>query len=119
MPELLEQVLADEREDVAVLRRKGDPRTAEILERVLDRVARAAEPFTTWLSEKDAMLRSGKAVPWLRDRFPMWERQGLARRDPVHPRKRQYLECIVPVRLNLDAVRADAARAAADRPAVA
>ena len=101
----LTQVLADERAELAVLRRKGLVREAELLEHTLDRIARAAEPFTDWLSEKEAVLRSAHAAEWHRARFAALEAQGLARKSPTNPRERQYLRCAVPQRANLSAAR--------------
>lgn len=109
----LEQVLADARGELAVLRKHGQRDLADGIERVLDDVAQAAEPFTRWLSEGEAQLRANKSRQWMRKRFPAWERQGLARWNPHRPTHRQYLVCVVPQDLNLDAVRADAAREAA------
>lgn len=108
MAESLEQVLADERGDAAVLRRRGHAKEAELIERICDRVADAAVDFITFISESDAMLRSGKGVDYFKSRFGSWEREGLARRSPTDRRKRQYLRAIVPRRQNLDAIRKDA-----------
>ncbi len=113
----LEDVLADERGAAAVLRARGHPRDADLIEGVCERVARAAEPYLTWLSETDAKLRSGKSSDWLRSRFALWSSQGLARWSPMNKRARQYRELIVPVRPHLDAVRARARRAANEESA--
>jgi hypothetical protein len=58
MTETLEQVLADERGDAAVMRAKGFTREAEMVEKMCDRFATAAADFLDWLSEDEAMLRS-------------------------------------------------------------
>lgn len=109
----LDQVIADNRGELAVLRKHGQRELAEAIERVLEEVAEASAPFTVWLSEGEAQLRSGKSRQWLRVRFAAWERQGLARWNPHRPTERQYLSCVIPQDRNLDAVRADAAREAA------
>ena len=78
--------------------------------RSLARIADAARPFTDWLSEGEAKLRSNKSEQWLRAQFPAWENQGLARWNPSKPRARQYLRVAVPQRANTDAARADGRR---------
>ena len=109
----LEQVLADTRGEIPVLRRHGQHVIADAIERLCDDVQEAAQPFMRWLSESEAQLRSHRSTEWLRKRFAGWERMGLARWNPHRPTQRQYLECAIPQDLNLDAVRADAAREAA------
>lgn len=109
----LEQVLADARGEIPILRRHGQHALADAIERLCDQVHEAATPFLRWLSESEAQLRSHRSREWLRRRFPAWERSGLARWNPHRPNQRQYLECAIPQDINLDAVRADAAREAA------
>ena len=104
--ESITDVIADERGQAAVLRHNGYVREADARERLLDRVARAAAPFTDWLSEKEAVLRSGHSAEWHRARFPQLLAQGLARIHPERPRERQYLRCVVPQRANVSAARA-------------
>lgn len=108
----LETLIADWREQASSCRRVKDERIAEVIEQIIDDMARGAEPFMTWIPESDAIIRSGHGTEWFRARYAMWERQGLARVSPTNKRHRQYLLCIVPVAVNLDAVRADARRAA-------
>jgi hypothetical protein len=109
----IETVLADWREKASAARMLRHAHDAELIEELVKDVADAAEPFMTWLGEPDAVLYSGHAVPWLRARFNAWEREGLARWSVRGKRERQYLQCILPRRADLDAVRADAAREAA------
>lgn len=109
MSETLEQAIADERGDVAVLRRKGMGREADAIEKAVERIAAAAAPFLDWLSEGEAVLRSSHSREWLRERFPSLADQGLARWNPARPRERQYLRCAVPQRANTSAAR-DAGR---------
>lgn len=109
MPDTLEQVLADAADEVKVARRYGSV-PVDVFERIVKRVKDAAEPFTTWLSEGDAVLHSGHTVAWLRARFARWEREGHARR--TRHGKREYRETALPRRVDVDAVRADAARTA-------
>lgn len=116
MSETLEQAIADERGDAAVLRRRGHLKEAELIERLCDRFAAAAEDYITFVSEPDAQLRSGKSSEWLRARFGSWEKEGLARWSPSGRRQRQYRRCVVPQRTNLEAVRADAERTADQEP---
>lgn len=103
------QVLADWRGEAAVLRKHGAEPVAVAIERVCEAVAAAAEPFTTFLSEPDAKLRSGKSAGWLRTRFADWERAGFAKSERG---QRYYLECVVPMRVNVGAARAAGRRAA-------
>lgn len=110
MAETLEQALADEREDLQVLRQKGFTQEADMLERTIERLARAAAPYLDWLSEKEAVLRSAHSVEWLRARYPVLEAQGLARRNPHNARERQYLRVAVPQRANVSAAREAGAR---------
>lgn len=108
----LEQVLADALGELPVLRKHGQGGIADAIERLCAEVADATEDYRHWLSERDAILKSGKKAPWLRNHFPAWERQGLARWDPNDKRARQYRELIIPARTNVAALRADARSAA-------
>jgi len=92
----LETVLANEREDAAVLRRRGHARDADLIDSILDRVVEAAEDYITWLDEPDAMTRSGHVASWLRKQFPAWRSEGHARTNERGVR--QYRKCIVPQR---------------------
>ena len=96
-PRALEQVFADWRGDAQVLRRRGDTRLAQQLERCADEAAAAAEDYIRWLTEDDARLRSGWSLRRLSAHFPAWERQGHARRDG---KRRLYRMLIVPHRAN-------------------
>ncbi len=107
----LEQILADWRGDARVLRRRGDLRLAEQLERCADEAAVAAEDYIRWLTEDDARLRSGWSLARLRRQFPVWERQGHARRDG---RRRLYRMLVIPQRANTLAAREAGRRAASE-----
>jgi len=56
---------------------------AELIDAICDDVARAAEDYMSFLSETDAMLRSGRAAGWLRARFAEWLEQGHAKKRRV------------------------------------
>ena len=112
MTESLEQVLADESEDVAVLRRLGHGAEADIRDRIIARVKAASEDFTSWLTEREAMLWSGKKGDWFRSRRAAWERDGHARRSDRNARVWLYRRCVLPRGASIDAARADAERAA-------
>ena len=114
-PRVLEQVLADWRGDAQVLRRRGDARLAQQLERCANEAAAAAEDYIRWLTEDDACLRSGWSLRRLSSHFPAWERQGHARRDG---RRRLYRMLIVPQRANTPAA-LEAGRRAAREGSVA
>lgn len=105
----LEQVMADAREEGAILRRNGHVGQADTLARFLDAVRLAAEDYLTWLTEDEAHLRSGKSAKALRALFPSLLAQGLARQDG---RRRLYRACAVPQRAHLEAARRAGERAA-------
>lgn len=108
----IEQVIADAREEAAVLRKHGQAAIATAIDRVCDEVSEATEDYRTWLTETDAMLRSGHTRTWLRNRFPAWAHQGMARWSPKNSTAREFRALIIPVRTNLAALRADARMAA-------
>src|SRR5437899_2385718 len=89
----LEDVIADWRESAQALRRTGHGPTAELVEKIVHDVEAAAEEYLRWLTEEDAMLRSGKSRAWLRARFAEWERGGNAR---WNGRKREYRMVVIP-----------------------
>lgn len=105
----LETVLADAREEAAVLRRAGNTGQADYLDALLNRVAAAAEDYTTWLEEPDAIVKSGLAERTLRRRFRELVDCGLARFDKR--RGRLYRACAIPNRPNIAAERAKASAA--------
>ncbi len=107
----LEQVLADWRESAQALRRTGHGPTADLIDRVTGEVAAAAEEYLRWLSEDDAMLRSGRRRGWLRARFPEWERAQNARRVG---RKREYRMLVIPQGANTLGAREAGRRAGAE-----
>jgi len=107
----LVQAIADARGDVAVLKRHGAVVPVEKVAAFIDSISEAAYPFTTFISESDAVIRSGHQAKWFRQRFADWEKQGFARVNPHKAKDRQYLLCIVPLRHDLDALRALTARA--------
>lgn len=109
MPETLEQLLDGVREELPVLKKHGELQLAASLEDLCERVAAAAEDFLVWLSEDDAMLRSGHQRSWLRRRFVEWEDAGHAR---IRHGRREYRQVVVPQRVHLSAAR-EAGRAAA------
>jgi hypothetical protein len=96
-PRSAELVLADWRETAAVLRAAGHTHDAELYDRCASEIS-AAEPVRSaleWLSEGDAMLRSGYKVEYFRSRFHEWERQGLAEK---RHRVRYYRAIVVSQR---------------------
>lgn len=110
MADSLEQVLADERGDAAILRRNGHVHDAELIERVCSRVSAAAEEYLRFLSEPDARLRTNRSVEYLRARFPDWGAQGHAyKKSGV----RFYRMLVLPPRANVSAAREEGRRAGA------
>jgi hypothetical protein len=108
----LEQVLADWRERATGARRVRDERVADLLDELCNDIAEATEDYRKWLSESDAMIRSGKGRYWLRARFGEWAHNDLARWSPKNAKAREYRALIVPQRTNMAALAADARRAA-------
>jgi hypothetical protein len=103
--ETLDQAIANEREELGLLRKRGLNREAEMIEASIARIARAAEPFVDWLSEGEAQLMSGHRADWLRKNFASWAARGLARWNPLKTDERQYLRCVLPQRANRSAAR--------------
>jgi hypothetical protein len=109
MAEALEQVLADARSDLQVYRRGGVTQVSvDRLEQLCESVRAAALPYLTWYSEAEAMLYSGKGRSFLRARYDGWEREHNARRAPTNSRERQYRQVVLPRRVDLAQVQADA-----------
>lgn len=106
--ETLEQVLTEGRGELPLLRKRGQTVVADALEEYIERIANAAREFLTFISERDAMLRSDHTVAWLRARYPEWERLGHARRNPKNPSERQYRRMIIPLAAQTEAARANA-----------
>lgn len=95
----LATAIADARSDAQTLRRMGNESQAAALEKLLASIAWAAEPFTNWISEGDAMLRSGDSERTLRRRFRILMECGLARYG-IRGR-REYLTCAIPQRADV------------------
>ena len=110
-PRPLEQVLADWRERIAATPR-GAMLPTDTVEQVLREVADAAEDFLTFISEREAELRSGHRAPWWRARYALLAEQGHAMR---RGRTRYYRRCVVPRRADLEGARAAGRRG--ERPA--
>lgn len=91
----LDEALTIARQDAVVMAKYGGTYKPEAVAAMLDAIARAAAPFLLWLSESDAMLRSGRSAEYYRSRFARWEQEGVARKVAG---KRQYLAVLVPFR---------------------
>lgn len=96
----LAQLLADVREEATILEANHAAMSVARVRQLVADVERAAEEWLTWLSEGDAMVRTGYSVPWLRARFDAWARDGHAR---LVGRARQYRACVLPRRANTQA----------------
>lgn len=101
-PRDLDQILADRRGEIALLRRRGAGPVADALEELIDEVARVTEDFRRFLSEPDAEIRSGKRTRWLRARFAEWSAQGNAR---IRNGQREYRMLVIPQRAHLERAR--------------
>jgi hypothetical protein len=69
----------------------------DTIHRICREVTDAAEDWLTFLSEPDAMLRSGHGERWLRSRFAEWAAQGHAEK---RGKVRYYRACLIPQRGN-------------------
>lgn len=104
------EVLADERGAAAVLRAKGYVHDAELIEKLCDRFQAAAQRYLHFMSEPNAMLRTGNSERQMRRLFAELEPRGDAKKIDG---KRYYRECMLPPRPNLSAAREAGRRAAA------
>lgn len=89
----IEQALETARSDARVMDRCGGTYKPSVVLQMLDAIERAARPFAAWLSESDAMIRSGKGASYFRARFRAWESAGLAEQ---RGRLRYYRAAVVP-----------------------
>lgn len=103
----LERVLADLREESVILRRNGHSAQADALVRACDEVAAAAADYTTWISETEAKLRSGRGDDYFRARRQTWAEDGLAEQ---RGRVWYYRRCVVERRKLASITRAEARR---------
>jgi hypothetical protein len=113
MTPTLEQVIADYRGDLAVLRKHAETVRVDLIEQILDAVKESAADYLTFISEDDARLRSGHTVEWLRARFAQWARDGHAK---IERRQRWYRAVVVERRADVAAAR-EAGRIAGRRGA--
>lgn len=91
----LAELLTAYRADAAVLKRHGDKRIADAIVSICDGVEGASAEWLTFLNETDAVIRSGRSVRWLRQRFAELEREGNAR---LVNGQHQYRACMIPRR---------------------
>lgn len=103
----IETVIADLRDEAAVLRRNGHVAQADTIDRVLDEVRAAARDFLEWISEGEAQLRSGRGADYFRTRRPTWEEDGLAKKVG---RTWFYRRCAIERRKLTSITRAEARR---------
>lgn len=102
MPDL-SQLLIDKREEVAMLARAHASVQPEYLTELLDEFKAASEDFITWLSESDAMLKSGLSERTLRRRFREMLECGTARWGKTG---REFLSKCIPPRPDVAAAHA-------------
>lgn len=106
----IEDVLADLRERVTMLRVEGHPVQASSVERAIEQLVATLPEFLVLLSEAEAMTYSGRSLSYLRARFGAWHARGLAE---WHGRARQYRRCVLEHRGNADIAREAGRRAVA------
>lgn len=92
--ETLEEALASVLGDAATLRRLGHTVEAGSMAALCRRISNAAEDYLSWITERQAVLRSAHQVPWVRARFAAWAREGNAR---MKGRQREYRRIVVPL----------------------
>jgi hypothetical protein len=95
----LSQVLADARGEAAVLRANRASFSVERVEEFCERVDEAARDYIRWISESDAMIKSGLSGRTLRRRFRELLECGLARYDAEG--EREYRACAIPPRASI------------------
>ena len=106
----IEQVLADLRERVTMLRVEGHPVQAASVERAVEQLAAVLPEYLVVLSEGEAMTYTGRSLAYLRARFGAWHTRGLAE---WRGRVRYYRRCVLEHRGNADIAREAGRRAAA------
>lgn len=99
MTDDLAQVLADTRGEAAVLRANRAAFSVDRVEQLCERMAEAAGDYLRWLSESDAMIKSGLSRRTLRRRFRDFLECGLARYDAEG--EREYRSCAIPPRASI------------------
>lgn len=106
----LEQVLADARSEARALARHAPsaPIAAAVLA-LCDAVHRAAEDYLRWVSEPEAVLRSGRSARYWRGHFAELAAQGNAE---LRDGRRYYRALVVPQRADVERARAEARAAA-------
>lgn len=105
----LEQILADGFAEADVLDRNGASFSVERVRQLLRDIRESAEPYITWLNERDAAIRAGRSEEWMRAQFPAMQRDDNAK---LSGRARQYRQCAVPQRAQTAAAAARAREAA-------
>ena len=91
----LETVLATWEADSARLARYGHDGEGAIIAALCADVRRCAEDWLIWLSERDAIVRSGLAERTLRRRFTQWKALDCAR---MAKGERRYRKAVIPQR---------------------
>lgn len=107
----LGQVLADAQGEAAVLRKNKASFSVERVEELCELVKEAAGDYMRWLSESDAMIKSGLSGRTLRRRFKELLECGLARYDAEG--EREYRACAIPPRASIGEQRDRGRRAVA------
>lgn len=107
---MIEQTLADTREEAATLRRYGQGEVATAMETVLDTFMAELREYLTWHDEKGAALMSNKGASYFRSRYKEWEARGLAR--TASRGRRQYREVIIPKPVRFADIEVDAEQVA-------
>jgi hypothetical protein len=106
----LAQILADAREEAQVLRANGAGFAVDRVESLIEDVAARTEDARHWLSEEQAMLKSGLASRTLRLRFRWLRECKLARYGKRH--RREYRADVVPQRTDSQAMYEEGRRSA-------
>lgn len=99
-----ETVLADWRSHARILEARGHAHDATILRQCATEIAPAIACLTTWMSEADAMLQSGRGPDYFRHRFTEWASAPLPLAE-MRGKRRWYRAVVVPQRKHASAAK--------------
>lgn len=91
----LDRLLADVRQEAAILERNGATFSVARVRELVDAVADATEEYRVFLPETLAAIRCGYSAEWLKGRFETMKADGHARQEG---RVRYYRACAIPRR---------------------
>lgn len=106
----LKDMFADAEEEAAMLDANEAKFSPSRVREMLREFRAASDDYITWITEREAMIRSGHKEPWFRKQFQIWQQMKHAK---VNDRgQRMYRRLIVPLRRDEGASVAEARRLA-------